>query len=99
MTEIGKARRMARMFRKTSGRMLCLPIDHGMMMGPIDGLADPGPVLDTAVTAGVDSLIVGPGMLMRYHKRLEGGPAIILRLDQTTMWRTGSPTGLSLIHI
>jgi len=98
MTAIGKARRMARLFRKTSGRMLCLPIDHGMMVGPISGIADPGPVLDAIDAADVDAVIVNPGMLMRHHKRFEGGPAIILRVDQTTMWRTGSRTGYPDTH-
>ncbi|WP_333816525.1 class I fructose-bisphosphate aldolase [Tabrizicola sp.] len=93
MTAIGKARRMARLFRKSSGRMLCLPMDHGMMIGPAHGIADPGPVLDAMDSAGVEAVIVGPGLLARHHKRFEGGPAIILRLDQTTMWRTGTPTG------
>jgi DhnA family fructose-bisphosphate aldolase class Ia len=78
--------------------MLCLPIDHGLMIGPVTGVSDPGPLLDTAVSAGVDALFVSPGMLTRYHKRFEGGPAVILRLDQTTMWRTGSATGYSDTH-
>jgi DhnA family fructose-bisphosphate aldolase class Ia len=90
MTAIGKTRRMAQMFRKDSGRMLCLAMDHGMMVGPIEGIGDPGPLIDAAVTAGVDAVIVSPGMLSRYHVRFAGGPAIILRLDQTTMWREGT---------
>lgn len=98
MTAIGKARRMARLFRKSSGRMLCLPIDHGMMVGPIPGIADPAPVLDAVDAAGVDAVIVNPGMLLRHFRRFEGGPAVILRLDQTTMWRTGSPTGYPDTH-
>jgi DhnA family fructose-bisphosphate aldolase class Ia len=98
MTAIGKARRMSRLFRKSSGRMLCLPVDHGLMVGPVSGVADPGPLLDMAVSAGVDALIVTPGMLSRFHKRFEGGPAVILRVDQTTMWRTGSATGYKDTH-
>ncbi len=98
MTAIGKARRMSRLFRKGSGRMLCLPIDHGLMVGPVAGVADPGPLLDIAVSAGVDALIVSPGMLRRHYKRFEGGPAVILRVDQTTMWRTGSATGYKDTH-
>lgn len=98
MTDIGKARRMARLFRKSSGRMLCLPMDHGMMIGPAPGIADPGPVLDAMDSAGVDAVIVGPGLLARYHKRFEGGPAVILRVDQTTMWRTGTATGYPDVH-
>ncbi|MGC4025493.1 MAG: hypothetical protein QM744_10275 [Mesorhizobium sp.] len=95
---IGKARRLARMFNPKSGRMLCLPIDHGMQVGPLPGIADPAPIIDAAVEAGVNALIVNPGMMLRYGRRFENGPAVILRLDQTTMWRTGTPTGYPDTH-
>lgn len=98
MSEIGKARRLARLFNKRSGRMLCVPLDHGMQVGPIPGIADPAPLIDIVVEAGVDAVIVNPGMLVRHSHRLAGGPAVILRLDQTTMWRHGTPTGYQDTH-
>lgn len=98
MYAIGKARRLARMMDPASDRMLCTPLDHGMQIGSIDGLRDPGPLLDTVVAAGVNAVIVNPGMFLRFSRRFDGGPAVILRLDQTTMWRTGSPTGYADTH-
>jgi DhnA family fructose-bisphosphate aldolase class Ia len=97
-SETGKARRLARMFRARSGRMLCVPLDHGMQVGPIEGIADPGPVIDMVVDAGVDAVIVNPGLFLRFSHRFAGGPAVILRLDQTTMWRVGTPTGYHDTH-
>ena len=96
--QTGKARRLARMFRSDSGRMMCVPLDHGMQVGPIAGIADPGPAIDLAVSAGVDAVIVTPGMFLRHARRFDGGPAVILRLDQTTMWRTGTATGYADTH-
>ena len=98
MSEIGKARRLARLLDKESGRMLCVPLDHGMQVGPLAGIADPAPLIDIVVNAGVEAVIVNPGMLMQYGHRLVGGPAVILRLDQTTMWRLGTPTGYPDTH-
>jgi DhnA family fructose-bisphosphate aldolase class Ia len=98
VAQIGKARRLARMFRPQSGRMLCVPLDHGMQVGVIAGLEEPARLIDTVVDAGVDAVIVNPGLLLRHADRLAGGPAVILRLDQTTMWRTGSPTGYPDTH-
>ncbi|MBL8576486.1 MAG: hypothetical protein JNK47_04615 [Mesorhizobium sp.] len=98
MSEVGKARRLARLSNKRSGRMLCVPLDHGMQVGPVAGIADPAPLIDIVVEAGVDSVIVSPGMLQRYGKRLADGPAVILRLDQTTMWRHETPTGYPDTH-
>ncbi|MEW9804720.1 class I fructose-bisphosphate aldolase [Mesorhizobium marinum] len=98
MSEIGKARRLARLSNRRSGRMLCVPLDHGMQVGPISGIADPAPLIDMVVEAGVDAVIVTPGMLQRHGHRLAGGPAVILRLDQTTMWRHDSATGYPDTH-
>lgn len=98
MSEVGKARRLARLSSKRSGRMLCVPLDHGMQVGPIAGIADPAPLIDIVVEAGVDSVIVSPGMLLRYGHRLAGGPAVIMRLDQTTMWRHDTPAGYPDTH-
>lgn len=97
-TTIGKARRLARMMNRASGRMLCVPIDHGLQVGAIAGLEQTERLLDTVVDAGVDAVIVNPGLLMRHAPRLAGGPAVILRLDQTTMWRVGSPHGYADTH-
>lgn len=98
MSEIGKARRLARLSNRRSGRMLCVPLDHGMQVGPISGIADPAPLIDIVVEAGVDSVIVSPGMLQRFGHRLAGGPSAILRLDQTTMWRHDTKTGYPDTH-
>ena len=97
-SQTGKARRLARMFRSGSGRMLCVPLDHGMQVGPIAGIADPAPAIDVAVAAGVDAVIVNPGLFLRFSHRFAGGPAVILRLDQTTMWRVGTTTGYHDTH-
>lgn len=98
MSEIGKARRIAGMFNPASGRMLCVPMDHGMQVGPIAGIENPEPLIDAVVEAGVDAVIVNPGLYIRYHKRFANGPSIILRLDQTTMWRTGTGSGYADTH-
>lgn len=98
MADIGKTRRLARMFDRKSGRMLCMAFDHGMQVGTIPGIEDPARVLDAALEAGVNAVIVNPGMLARHGHRFAGGPAVILRLDQTTMWRHGTPMGYEDTH-
>lgn len=98
MSETGKARRLARMFNARTGRMLCLAFDHGMQVGTVRGIEDPARVLDAAAEAGVDAVILNPGMMARHGHRLAGGPAVILRIDQTTMWRHGTPSGYADTH-
>ncbi len=98
MSQIGKARRLSRLLDRKSGRMLCVPLDHGMQVGPLPGIADPAPLIDIVVEAGVNAVIVNPGMFVRFAHRFTGGPAVILRLDQTTMWRHNTPTGYPDTH-
>jgi class I fructose-bisphosphate aldolase len=49
-------------------------------------------MLDMMVEAGVDAVILPLGSAQRYGSHLvrNGGPSLILRLDQTTMWREGT---------
>jgi DhnA family fructose-bisphosphate aldolase class Ia len=98
MSETGKARRLARMFNKKSGRMLCVAFDHGMQVGTIPGNEDPARTLDAIAEAGVDAVILNPGMMIRHGHRLAGGPAVILRIDQTTMWREGMSSAYPDTH-
>ena len=37
---IGKKIRLERMIDRNSGRTVIVPMDHGVTVGPIDGLAD-----------------------------------------------------------
>ena len=48
--------------------------------------------------AGVDAVILNPGMMIRHGHRLAGGPAVILRIDQTTMWREGTKAAYPDTH-
>lgn len=99
MSEIGKARRLAHMINPKSNRMFCLPLDHGMQVGPLDGIRDPGPLLEMAFNAGVDAVIINPGTLVRFYDRFTGGPSVILRVDQSTNWRFETKTGYPDTHI
>ena len=40
MTIIGKQIRMERIMDRNSGRTLIVPLDHGVSVGPIDGITD-----------------------------------------------------------
>jgi DhnA family fructose-bisphosphate aldolase class Ia len=95
---LGKTRRLRRMTPTPSRRMAGVALDHGMQVGPIAGIEDMGRVIDIVARTPVDAVIVNPGVLQRYGDRLADGPAVILRLDQTTMWRMGSPTGYADSH-
>ncbi len=53
--------RLGRIMRK--GRMLCIPMDHGVSNGPIEGLEDPAATIYGCETRGLTSVIVNKGIL------------------------------------
>lgn len=53
--------RMARIMRR--GRMLCIPMDHGISNGPIEGLEDPTSVIYRCQNRGITSVIVNKGVI------------------------------------
>ena len=53
--------RMNRILRK--GRMLCIPMDHGISNGPIEGLEDPHSMIYKCEAHGLTSVIINKGIL------------------------------------
>ncbi len=92
---VGKAIRLARILSGKQGRSACLAFDHGLHVGPIAGVGDLRAGIKNAVDAGFDGIILTPGAVARNVDLLSGRdkPSVVMRIDQTTMWRLGSFTG------
>lgn len=88
---VGKQIRLSRLFSHRDGRAVVLAFDHGLMLGPVPGTVDLRAGIALAVEASFDGILLGPGALGRAADMLggRGRPAVIMRLDQTTMWRLG----------
>ncbi len=57
----GRALRMGRIMRK--GKMLCIPMDHGISNGPIAGLEDPHSVISACDGHGLTCVILNKGIV------------------------------------
>lgn len=53
--------RLNRILRK--GKMLCIPMDHGISSGPIEGLEDPAATIYKCEGHGLTSVIINKGIL------------------------------------
>lgn len=97
---VGKAARLARLMAGPERRAACLAFDHGAQLGPIPGVEDAASVIAAAVEAKMDGIILSPGLAIRHAELLSGRdrPTVILRLDQTTMWRVGDRHGYPSGH-
>lgn len=89
----GKPIRLSHIINPTSGRGFCMAFDHALQLGTCRGLEKPEAMLDLMAETGVDAVILPIGSAIQYggHLAANGGPSLILRLDQTTMWREGTP--------
>jgi class I fructose-bisphosphate aldolase len=78
----GLTYRLGRVFGR-DGQAMILPVDHGDMLGRVRGLEDPRVVLADAVTAGVDGLLMAPGLVRATAESFaeRGAPARLLTLD------------------
>src|SRR5687768_5648759 len=63
------------------GKALIVAMDHGRMHGMIQGLENPGRVIDMAVAAGADGVMTTFGIVKRFRDHLIGRIPTILRLD------------------
>ena len=53
--------RLNRIMRK--GKMLCIPMDHGISNGPIEGLEDPSDIIYKCEGHGLTSVIINKGII------------------------------------
>jgi len=67
----GQQIRLNRILRK--GKMLCIPMDHGISNGPIEGLEDPHSIIYKCETHGLTSVIVNKGIIKTMPKPTKVG--------------------------
>ena len=64
-----------------SRKQLVVAMDHGRALGAVEGLEDPGRVIDTVIEAGADAIMTSYGVVKRYRDRLIGQIRTLLRVD------------------
>jgi DhnA family fructose-bisphosphate aldolase class Ia len=75
---VGKNLRLRRLLRK--GRAVVVPLDHGLVAGPLRGIQNPVALVKEIAQSGADAVLVTPGILEQVAGEL-GQLAVILRID------------------
>lgn len=81
--------RIKRLFAADTGKAVMIPMDHGIMLGAVDGLIDPLGSLKAFVGLGADALLINFGILklaFNYLENLEKKPGIIVGVDFNENW-------------
>ena len=76
----GKQVRLSRITR--NGRMLCIPMDHSLTVGPIAGLEDPEEAIDQVARGGATAFLVQKGIIKSLSKPVPIG--MIIQLSAST---------------
>ena len=63
------------------GKALVVAMDHARAYGAIEGLEDPGAVIEASVESGADAVMTTFGVAKRYREQLAGRIPTVIRLD------------------
>ncbi len=81
---MGKAIRMERITRRTDGRTVIVPMDHGVTLGPIDGLIDMPTAVGKVAEGGADAVLGHVGLPRMGHRGYGRDIGLILHLSAST---------------
>ncbi|MDD3085645.1 MAG: 2-amino-3,7-dideoxy-D-threo-hept-6-ulosonate synthase [Candidatus ainarchaeum sp.] len=82
---IGKMIRMQRIMDRGSGKMVIVPIDHGISDGPIDGLINVRETVSTIAESGANGILMHKGMVQVGFRGGGSDIGLIVHLSAGTM--------------
>jgi len=84
MSEIGKSIRMERIMNRESKRTVIVPLDHGVTIGPVEGIIDLRKTVDTVAEGGANAVVVHKGMVKSGHRGYGKDIGLIVHLSAST---------------
>jgi class I fructose-bisphosphate aldolase len=81
---IGKKIRMERIIDRNSHRTVIVPMDHGVTVGPIEGLADMRTTVSKVVAGGANAILMHKGMVSAGHRGTGSDVGLIIHLSGGT---------------
>lgn len=100
MSDCGKKIRLNRILGGSEHRALVVAFDHALVLGPIPGTEDPIDKIRQFARADVDALLLNLGLIRQFADSPIIGsiPALIARLDWTTVWSAIAQSGTCALH-
>lgn len=81
---IGKRIRMERIVERKSGRSVIVPMDHGVTLGPIEGLTDMKRAVNAVAEGGANAVLVHKGIVIAGHRGYGKDIGLIIHLSAST---------------
>ncbi|MHC4336981.1 MAG: 2-amino-3,7-dideoxy-D-threo-hept-6-ulosonate synthase [Planctomycetota bacterium] len=81
---IGKMIRLERIIDRNSHRTVIIPMDHGVTVGPIEGLPDMRTTVSKIVAGGANAILMHKGMVRAGHRGAGKDVGLIIHLSAGT---------------
>lgn len=81
---LGKSIRMERIMDRKTGRAVIVPMDHGISLGPIDGLVDMKRTIDMVAEGGATAVVLHKGIVQYGHRSFGRDIGLIVHLSAST---------------
>lgn len=84
MTVMGKQIRMERIINRNTGKTVIVPMDHGVSVGPIDGLRDMKTIIQQIAEGGANAIVEHKGLVGEGHRGRGKDIGLIIHLSAST---------------
>ncbi len=81
---VGKKIRLERIIDRDSGRTIIVPMDHGVTVGPIEGLIDMRQTIGKVVSGGANAILIHKGIVRAGHRETGKDIGLIIHLSGGT---------------
>ena len=81
---VGKQIRMERIMNRDTGRTVIVPMDHGVTVGPIEGLIDMKTTVNAVASGGANAILIHKGLVTSGHRRRGKDVGLIIHLSAST---------------
>lgn len=81
---LGKAVRMERIMNRDNGRLIVVPLDHGVTVGPIYGLVDLRDTVNKVADGGANAVLMHKGLPRCSHRGTGRDIGLIVHLSAST---------------
>jgi len=81
---VGKRIRLERIINRNSGKTVIIPMDHGVTIGPVDGLSDMRSTISKVVGGGANAILMHKGIVRAGHRGTGRDVGLIIHLSAGT---------------
>ncbi|OQX63486.1 MAG: fructose-bisphosphate aldolase [Desulfococcus sp. 4484_241] len=84
MTILGKRIRIERLMNRETGRTVLVPMDHGVSVGPIEGLKDMRTAVQQVAEGGANAIVEHKGLVGKGHRGSGKDIGLIIHMSAST---------------